>query len=160
MYIIDGNNLAGKLGLLASRDISKEVTRLLDQYFKDKASRVIAVFDGYSGGRETSRIRTEYATDMASWRESADEKIISIIRRAKKGESFIVVTDDRGLQAAALEEAKNGGKHVSIIRSTEFAERLSAREADFERDSLEKEIGGEARRRLDQELLEKWSFKK
>ncbi|RLC38288.1 hypothetical protein DRH27_02655, partial [Candidatus Falkowbacteria bacterium] len=45
LYIIDANNLAGKLKMLGEENFDKKLRDLIKEYFKKKKSLVILVFD-------------------------------------------------------------------------------------------------------------------
>lgn len=128
--LIDGYNLIPAipgLGKLLRRDLQagrKELLRMLRAY-KQSADRpvfITVVFDGKgdpglpSGGR-TGGIEVRFSRN-----EIADDLILRLLRKEKRGATL--VTSDRALGAAARESAG------AVLRSGEFARRLCGKVQD------------------------------
>jgi len=116
-YIIDGNNLIGKISSLMSlqkkdKQASREkLVYILDRYFIQKKCNVTLHLDGHSGGRvNSSKMRIVYSENL-----TADEKIKKQISQSKSPRNIIVITSDSNLaQFARVCSA-------AIIPSEEFA---------------------------------------
>lgn len=98
-YIIDGNNLIGKIKpLIDLQKKNKQASReklvfLLDRYFRNKKFKVTLHFDGfqsdYLGSHNMNIVYSENLT--------ADEKIKAQIESIKSTKNIVVVTSDLNL---------------------------------------------------------------
>lgn len=121
-YLIDGNNLLGKLSVrdksfLPENPSSRELLVLkLSGYFQDKKDEVILFFDGY----ENDRIRGGKIRIMYSNKRPADLLIREKIEHTKNRKTLCVVSSDN--------EIRNFAKVCScrVIKSEEFAATLSS----------------------------------
>ncbi|HSD64241.1 MAG TPA: NYN domain-containing protein [Ignavibacteriaceae bacterium] len=102
-YIIDGNNLIGKIKLLQKLQSSdKQAAReklgfLIDNYFSKKKFRVSLHFDGYPN----LPINMSSAKIIYSMKKTADEKIKDEISSQKNPKNTVVVTSDNNLKEFA-----------------------------------------------------------
>ncbi|NWF91102.1 MAG: NYN domain-containing protein [Ignavibacteriaceae bacterium] len=119
-YIIDGNNLIGKirsLSILQSKD--KQASReklafLIDRYFTNKKAEVSLHFDGFVNNKiNTPRINLIYSNEL-----SADERIKKQIESVLNRRNLIVISSDNNLK----EFAKVCG--CKCIQSEEFGKEL------------------------------------
>ena len=99
-YIIDGNNLIGKirsLSIIQSKDkqASREkLTFLVDRYFANKKFEVTLHFDGFANQKiDTSRVKIVYSNKL-----SADEKIKKQIDSERDKRNTIVVSSDNSIK--------------------------------------------------------------
>ena len=98
-YIIDGNNLIGKIPLLKqlhNKDKHQSAERLahiLGRYFTRKKSTVSLHFDGF----ESEKINTGGIKIFYSNKSTADEKIKNEIERSRNPRNIILVTSDINL---------------------------------------------------------------
>lgn len=133
-YLIDGNNLIGKIVLLSNiqkkdKQSSREkLAHLLDRFFSEKKVRAILFFDGY----ENQKIKTTRIQIVYSDRISADEKIKIQIESEKSTRNAIIVSSDNGIK----EFAKVCG--CKVISSEEFGSEITKRKsADDEASRIE-----------------------
>jgi predicted RNA-binding protein with PIN domain len=110
-WIVDGNNLLGRLGIeRESADAKRELVRRLAQFARNKRTRVICAFDGPeppSFGKNLGGV-----TVIFSGRRSADE---IITERVTQRADWKLVTSDQTL-AARLQ-----GRRVKIVPPQQFA---------------------------------------
>jgi predicted RNA-binding protein with PIN domain len=119
-YIIDGNNLIGKIKSLnqlqkKNKQQSREkVAFLLSRYFNKKKTTISLHFDGFeSDAIKVSGIKIFYSGSI-----TADEKVKLEIQRSKNSKNIILVTSDTNLAEF--------GRVCScqVIKSEEFAKQL------------------------------------
>jgi predicted RNA-binding protein with PIN domain len=98
-YIIDGNNLIGKISSLMNlQKKDKQASRekliyILDRYFINNKATVTLHLDGHPGGRvNSSKMKIIYSENV-----TADEKIKKQISLSKSPRNTIVVTSDSNL---------------------------------------------------------------
>jgi predicted RNA-binding protein with PIN domain len=98
-YIIDGNNLIGKIrSLMNLQKKDKQASRekliyILDRYFIQKKANVSLHLDGHqSGSVNSSKMKIIYSEKL-----TADEKIKKQISQSKSPRNIIVVTSDSNL---------------------------------------------------------------
>ncbi|MGQ9644090.1 MAG: NYN domain-containing protein [Ignavibacterium sp.] len=93
-YIIDGNNLIGKISSLknlSDKQIAREkLALLLEKYFQGRKVRVSLHFDGF----ENIPIKISGVKIIYSQNRSADEMIKSEIEKIKNTKSVITVSSD------------------------------------------------------------------
>lgn len=134
-YIIDGNNLIGKIPVLMNlQKKDKQQSRaklafLLDRFFYDKKANVTLHLDGFAGDKiNSARIKIIYSDNI-----SADEKIKKQIEKSTSPKNFIVITSDSNLAqfakvcsckvlscedfAKQINEASSGKEEEKIIKS-------------------------------------------
>ncbi len=132
-YIIDGNNLIGKireLQILQNKDKQAARERLAfftDSYFHNKKIKVSLHFDGY----QNTPIRINAAKIIYSENKTADEKIKAEISSSKNSRSITLITSDSNLREFARVCS------CTVILSEEFAEELKKRS---EQDDEERRI--------------------
>jgi predicted RNA-binding protein with PIN domain len=135
-YIIDGNNLIGKISsLMGLQKKDKQASReklvyILDRYFVDKKVNVTLHLDGHPGERiNSSKMRIVYSENL-----TADEKIKLQISQSKSPRSITIVTSDSNLaQFAKVCSAK-------IISSEEFAAEISKSNNALDEEGIIKSI--------------------
>jgi predicted RNA-binding protein with PIN domain len=100
-YIIDGNNLIGKIGTLyhlqkknkqSSRD---KLAFILESYFLGKRNIKVSLhFDGFAG----ESIKVQNIRIIYSGNKTADDEIKSQIEQDKSRRNLIIVSSDRNLK--------------------------------------------------------------
>jgi predicted RNA-binding protein with PIN domain len=122
-YMIDGHNLIAHLpGLtLSMPDDEEQLIGLLNRFGETQRGKLEAYFDdapaGQAGKRNFGRVQAHFVTE----RSTADEAIKTRLGRlGKTAHSWIVVTSDRSVQAAARE------RHARVMKSEDFAQLLLA----------------------------------
>jgi uncharacterized protein len=121
-YIIDGNNLIGKIKRIKRiQDKDKVASReqllfTLENYFYNKKAKVTLHFDGFKNlPLKVSKIKVIYSDN-----KTADEKIKNQIEISNIRKNLIVVTSDNNLK----EFAKVCG--CKVITSEEFNKALQS----------------------------------
>ncbi len=116
-YIIDGNNLIGKIrsfSKLQHKDktaVREQLIFFVDRYFHSKKAKVTLHFDGY----ENLPIKSEKCKIIYSNNKIADQKIKEQIENSKSRTTLIVVSSDNNIR----EFARVCG--CKILTSEEFA---------------------------------------
>ena len=133
-YIIDGNNLIGKINFLhkiqqKDKQRSREkIAFMIDNYFHDKNAKVTIHFDGF----KNLPIKLNNAKIVYSDSESADDKIKNQIELANNRKNLVVITSDNNIQEFARVCS------CLIIKSEEFAKTIRSKKQDDEKDLIEK----------------------
>lgn len=131
VYIIDANNLAGKLGVLKEKEFDKKLIEMIKSWSQGKKHKIYLVFDSLDIMGEkfkNENVNVIYAP-RDSYHNSADDKIIELIDMLapKSDEEIIFVTDDNDL----IEKVKSNKITLSYkqkiisLRATEFARKLN-----------------------------------
>lgn len=165
LYIIDGNNLAGKLGLLGHEDFDKMLLVCLKDFFGSKQNRIILIFDSNDlmGDRFNDGLIEVVYTPRDEFYKNADDKVLETVRLFLADEGFsdeiIIVTDDLDLTQKVNESIVYHTKRnrVKTERSTDFAKRIELFEAanSAKNDSDKKELENDSKD-LNAELLKIW----
>jgi len=133
-YIIDGNNLIGKINFLhkiqqKDKQRSREkIAFMIDNYFHDKNAKVTIHFDGF----KNIPIKLNNAKIVYSDSESADDKIKNQIELANNKKNLVVITSDNNIQEFARVCS------CLIIKCEEFAKTIRSKKQDDEKDIIEK----------------------
>lgn len=135
-YIIDGNNLIGKISSLMSlQKKDKQASReklvfLLDRYFSQKKANVTLHLDGHPSDRlNSSKMKIVYSENL-----TADEKIKKQISISKSPRNITVVTSDSNLaQFAKVCSA-------AVITSEEFSALLNKTSNSVDEERIIKSI--------------------
>ncbi len=121
-YIIDGNNLIGKIPLIKKlQKVNKQASReklafSIARYFSTKKNAVTLHFDGFESVTiNVSGIRIIYSGSI-----SADERIKREIEKSKNPRLITLVTSDRNLAEF--------GRVCScrVVKSEEFAKQINS----------------------------------
>jgi predicted RNA-binding protein with PIN domain len=129
-YIVDGNNLIGKIHFIkklqrSDRQASRvKVSFLLGRYFNKRKASVSLHFDGHPGESIiVSGIKIKYSENR-----TADDRIKKEIERSKNPKNIIVVTSDNNV----AEFAKVCS--CQVIKCEDFSKKLlSSSSADEEK---------------------------
>ena len=122
-YIIDGNNLIGKISAIKKFQKSRKQTSrgklafLLGRYFSNQKNSVTLHFDGHLN--ETIKVRGIKIKYSGS--KIADDKIKLEIEKSKNPKNIIVVTSDNNVAEFARVCS------CQVIKSEDFSKNLSAR---------------------------------
>lgn len=126
-YIIDGNNLIGKVKFLASiqrkdKQASKDkLAFMIDRFFAAKKVEVYLHYDGF----EDEKINIQKFNIIYSENSSADEKIKRQIEAEKNKRNLIVISSDKSIASFAkvcgceILLSENFGKELSKNFSSE-----------------------------------------
>jgi predicted RNA-binding protein with PIN domain len=135
-YIIDGNNLIGKISSLMNlqkkdKQASREkLVYMLDRYFNQKKANVTLHLDGHQSGKVNSlKMKIVYSENL-----TADENIKKQISQSKSTRNIIVITSDSNLaQFAKVCSAK-------IISSEEFAAKINRSNPTLDEENIIKSM--------------------
>ena len=120
-YIIDGNNLIGKIQSLANlqkkdkQGSREKLAHLVDRYFANKKVEVILNFDGFAD----QKIRVSKTKLVYSDKISADEKIKKQIEAERNSRNVVVISSDNNIR----EFAKVCG--CDVISSEDFGKEIT-----------------------------------
>ena len=130
-YIIDGNNLIGKIPAIKKFQKSQKQTSreklafLLGRYFSNQKNSVSLYFDGHINETiKISGVKIKY-----SGSKTADEKIKLEIEKSKNPRNIIVVTSDNNVAEFARVCS------CQVIKSEDFTKKLSTRSSSDEEQS-------------------------
>ena len=130
IYIIDANNLAGKLKMLGEVNFDKKLIRIIGEYYRKQPHKILLVFDGQDplGDRIAAGANiTVIYSPRDKYYRSADDKIVEMImtrRGLPAGQNVCVVTDDVGLKNRVEEAYKENRQPLTIERATDLAQKL------------------------------------
>ena len=103
-YIIDGNNLIGKIGLLQNlQKKNKQASReklafILESYFLGEPNNKVSLhYDGFPG----DSIKVQNIRIIYSGKKTADDEIKSQIEQEKNRRNLIIVSSDLNLKEFA-----------------------------------------------------------
>jgi predicted RNA-binding protein with PIN domain len=131
-YIIDGNNVLGKIPELRSADKNdrqrsrERLAFMIDRYFTNKKTKVSLHLDGHPG----DPIRTNKSKIIYSYSKSADYEIKKEINDSKNPRVIAVVSSDLNLIDFAKKNA------CKVIKSEEFVRILNKKDSDDETDRI------------------------
>jgi len=131
-YIIDGNNLIGKIKslhkiqLMDKQGSREKLSFMIDNYFHDKKARVTIHFDGFA----KHPIKLTYANIIYSENNSADSKIKKQIEMSNNRRIITVITSDSNLREYARVCS------ASLLKSEEFAKKMLHKNVDDEEDRI------------------------
>ena len=138
-YIVDGNNLIGKIDSLwqlqnSDRQMSRvKLVKLIDQHFGMKKINVSLHFDGFLG----DSIPSSVSKIVYSNNKSADSKIKKEIDSSLSRHTIAVVSSDHSVQNYAK---VNGCK---VIKSEEFAKKLKKKNNGLSEEAITKSISND-----------------
>jgi len=143
-YIIDGNNLIGKINKLSTvqktnpQNSREQLVHIIDRYFARKKQRVSLHFDGFPGiGIKLNKGKIYYSRS-----KTADYEIKQEIERANNPRLITVVTSDHEIQNFA----KVCG--CKIIKSEYFRNLLFQNEEPNTEEEIEKTISNDEMKKL------------
>lgn len=135
-YIIDGNNLIGKIPLLMNlqkkdRLASREkLVYMLDRHFIKKKVNVTLHLDGHPANKiNSSKMKIIYSEN-----QTADEKIKKQISQSKSPRNIIVVTSDSNLAQFAKVCSS------TVVSSEQFSSEMSKTNSELDEESIIKQI--------------------
>jgi predicted RNA-binding protein with PIN domain len=122
-YIIDGNNLIGKIKSLQQlqrtdkQSAREKLALILESFFRGKKTRVSLHFDGF----QNTPIKMSAAKIIYSENKSADDRIKAEISASKNPKLITVITSDNNLREFARVCS------ASVITAEDFAAELRKR---------------------------------
>lgn len=143
-YMIDGNNLIGKIKLLKQLQLKdKQASReklvfIIDRYFTGKKTKVILFFDGY----ENLSITSAKSKIIYSQNKTADELIKHHIEYSKNSRNIVLVSSDNNLSQFARVYG------CDILSSEKFAGEISILKNQNEEEERKKSIDNDEIKKL------------
>ncbi len=138
-YIIDGNNLIGKVSQLwklqqSDKQMSRvKLVKMIDQYFSSKKVAVSLHLDGFAGdGIPTNNARITYSNN-----KSADSKIKQEIDSSNNPKTIAVVSSDHSVQNYAKVSS------CKVVKSEEFSRMLNQRDSINSEEEIKKSISND-----------------
>jgi predicted RNA-binding protein with PIN domain len=144
IFLIDANNLAGKLDLLDKKDFDEILIGILKRIYQSKGIRIILVFDGVDlmGDKyQDGNIEVIY-TPRDSYYKSADDKIKEIVvsLKSKVNDEVRVITDDREI-INEVEKLAGANSKIKILKASVLAEKLKIIEEQFQNEDEDSDNG-------------------
>lgn len=156
-YIIDGNNLAGKLGLIGQKDFDKQVIEFVqDSHIAHKD--VILVFDSLEimgNKQQLGKITVIYSPKDSRY-DSADDRIIELLEiyaQNKDRRPITLITEDIEIIEISTILAKQYQCEIFSLKSNSFINNLQFGKPDAD----EKELDEDDINEINKELLKLWS---
>lgn len=149
-FIIDANNLAGKLGLLETADFDKILISEIEKNFAHKQIRIFLIFDSadpYGDKYNLNLLTVIHAPAMREFGGGADNKIIEVARQTKD-EGFVISDDiDLKNKIDSLEIKK-----IKTVKTDYIINRMNRLKSDEDKIELDKNEADN----IMKELLKKW----
>lgn len=143
-YIIDGNNLIGKIKeLWALQQKEKQLSRVklvkyLDQYFANKNVEISLHLDGFAVDPiPSSKIKINYSDN-----KTADSKIKNEIDNSKNPKVIAVVSSDHNVQDYARVNS------CTIIKSEDFTKKMKGNKTRKSEEDIAKLISNDEIKKL------------
>ncbi len=157
LYIIDANNLAGRLEILKQENFDKKLASLVIEFLKNKNNKAFLVFDSTdpNGDKITynNNVDVIYAP-RCEHGNSADHKILEILEKQNNKDEIILVTDDIELKEKAKIISDKSSKNLKLEKTLKFAFKL---EKYFKNDIIEEDdLDRIAKNDINNELLNTW----
>ncbi len=158
IYIIDANNLAGSMDMLGEEDFDKKLTNLIIEFLKNKNNMAFLVFDSadpYGDKVVYDNVEAIYAPRKEGG-DSADDKILEILKKQNRIDEIILVTDDIDLKNKANKIALEKLDNFKIEKTKKFIFKLDKK---FKNDIIDIEDRGlseEQENNINSELLNIW----
>ena len=156
-YLIDGNNLAGALGLLDESDFNEILIELVEDFLDDNRKKVILVFDSNNSMGdyfEKERLKIIYSP-RDKFYESADDKIVELARAEDPDEGLILVTNDIEIknEIEVINKEQNRRNEIIILGSDEFKSELGEEDVISNDDE---ELDDSDVDKINNELMREW----
>jgi hypothetical protein len=164
MHIIDGNNLAGKLGWLHQPNFDLLLIGALQCFFGNKKNVVIFDSPDYLSDRLSKGSLTVYYIAKDGYYSSADDKVVELALKYRPDKSYWpinVITDDIGIaERLALEISPSA---LSITKASVFAVKLQnyieqpvIGPNNFEEAEDDKKLPSRTKQSINDELRKLW----
>ncbi|SRR6056297_568377 len=158
VYIIDGNNLAGEIGLLDQDNFSEKLLKKLSGFTGSKKCDFYFVFDSAQAQGDKYWQAENVLVIRAprdSYYKDADDKILEIVEEILGREEVTLVSSDRELKekASKISREKKAEKKLKIENSSAFAFRVLG---DRETNINEVDLSDQEVQDINKGLLEKF----
>ncbi len=120
-YIVDGNNLSGKLGILKYQDFNQMLISSLLDYFSNTNKKVVLVFDSNDplGDKYIESNLTVIYSPRDNYYTCADDKIMELIDHNRR--QNVVVSDDIEIIKKVKTLNDKGYSNISYKKATALA---------------------------------------
>ncbi len=166
MYIIDANNLAGKIGILEEESFDKILLDTISEHFSNNNCDVFLVFDSsdpMGDKKEEKGIKVIFAPKDGNNYLCADDKILEIVKNNLESfdfkEEISVVTDDNELKQKILmlAEETECQDRVHLLACSEMVEKINKSAEGVNDDFFEpRELEEQDQEEINEELKEIW----
>lgn len=150
-YLIDGNNLAGRLGILDEQGFDTKLVHMISEFCEEADEEATLVFDSADilGDRFTEGPVTVIYTPRDAIYENADDKIVELMEFEEGRGGWIVVSNDHYL----LDKADDLG--IDSMLSRDFMKKLLP-PAEVDLLEREAELEADQKEEINDELMEEW----
>ena len=162
IYIIDANNVAGKLKMLGEENFDKKLVEMIRQYNSSRSSSILLIFDGREQMGDKiviDPLLTVRYSPLDGYYNSADDLIVEIVEKNlnREKQEITVITDDIELKKRVLKIQEQFGGNVILERATRFIEKLIAMKtkADTAEDG-KRGLSLDEREDINEDLLKLW----
>jgi len=154
-YLVDANNLAGRLKILREPDFDQTLVELVRDYSERTDKKIILVFDSSDtlGDRYTEANITVIYTPRDAVYNNADDKIMELMANEKRPQDWTVITDDMNIIEAARD------LDIETISTRDFAAELTPAGNLTDDGEAEDEMSDLEQAKITDELLEEWEEK-
>jgi predicted RNA-binding protein with PIN domain len=160
IYIIDANNLAGKLNLLGEEDFDRQLIKIIEDYNYNKGRKIFLVFDGIDrlGDKYTNGNITVIRAPKDDFYKTADDKIIELAQDiiATVKDDLVVITDDLGIKDLVVKNNLDNKRKIKMIKTTAFAEKLNWLQNKNQDDEDDRKLDDKEMEKINKELLNIW----
>ncbi|MCD4694248.1 NYN domain-containing protein [bacterium] len=159
-YLIDANNLAGKLNLLNRENFDNILIDKLSFFAGQKRCDIYLVFDSVDplGDKvEKDNLKIIY-TPRDTYYRNADDKILELLNSFLKNDEVILVTNDINLKDKAIKKGvkRGAGNRLKIEDTNDFILRLNKKVILEE----ENDLSEDDRSDINKEMFNKFKNKK
>lgn len=176
LFIIDANNLVGKMGLLDEKDFDQRLIDVIKEYARPENAYIL-VFDGVDsfGDKYTEGNITIVYAPRDEYCRSADDKIVEILEnmgsRSKLGyprldlrqKNIIVITDDNLLKKRIEEIIVKTNSSIKTFSAAAFADDIERiiykKEATRDEIDNKDELSEDDIEEINRDLLRIWRKK-
>lgn len=165
IYIIDANNLAGKLKILGKDNFDKKLIETIREFNKGKDRQIILVFDGLDPMGDKITINDKFTviySPQDRYCSSADDKICELVERIGKDDEnlpnnneYVVVTEDNELINRIEKIRERIKQRIKTEASSRFIERLHKR-CEEEKEPKNRGLEDKQVNKINKELLKIW----
>jgi hypothetical protein len=177
-YIIDANNLAGKLDLLDEDNFDKKLIQIIQDYLGNKQKIIVLVFDSLDplGDKlDLGNLQVIYSA-RDNYNKSADDKILEIFKQwsyanCSDGEmckyslniikkisknNLAFVSDDLSLRNKVSEIKEGINEKIKLMYNDDFIAKMNRYDNMKEADDGGRDLGSDEVDDINNELLEIW----
>ncbi len=153
-YIIDANNLAGRLELLDEEDFDKILIEEIKKLNKKKRREYFLVFDSSDpmGDKYIDEGVVVIYTPKDSFYKNADDKIVELVK--KHVNDSVLVTDDLGLIGRIEKIEVKQDVKITKIKTIDFLEEIVLK--NFSSYSEKEKLSNEEINDINKEMFDLW----